>query len=185
VTLERMGNRAPSVAPQGLYRCLGLDSWLAISVETDQQWQALHRVLGESEWADDPRLKTLEGRSCAHDALDEHLSAWAATRDSRATAEVLLEAGVPAASARDPRALYDHPQFVSRGFHEPFVHATVGARLAPTLPFRFESVSRWLRRAAPRFGEHNRAVLREILDLSETTIQDFETRGVIAELPNV
>ena len=184
-TLERMGNRAPSVAPQGLYRCLGSDSWLAISVESDDQWQRLYRVLGEPAWAGIPRLETLEGRLREHDSLDRYLSEWAATKDGRATAEVLLAAGVPAASARDPRALYDHPQFVYRKFHETFEHTTVGARLAPTLPFRFKSVTGWIRCPAPRFGEHNRAVLRDLLDLPETTIEDFETLGVIADRPNL
>ena len=40
VVLQREGNRAPHAAPQNLYACRGRERWLALSVETDAQWQA-------------------------------------------------------------------------------------------------------------------------------------------------
>jgi crotonobetainyl-CoA:carnitine CoA-transferase CaiB-like acyl-CoA transferase len=183
VVLERMGNRAPNVAPQGLYRCAGIDAWLAISVETDEQWRALRDALGNPEWSWDAELDTFEGRWRTHDELDVQLRAWARHRDGRATAEMLVARGVPAALARDPRALYDHPQFIARRFHEVFEHGVVGSRLATTLPFRFETVERWVRSPAPTFGEHNREVLCDVADLDDGAIAGLYARGVIADSP--
>ena len=56
VVLERDGNRSPGAAPQGLYPAAGDDNWLAISVETDAQWEALVHALGSPTWATDPAL---------------------------------------------------------------------------------------------------------------------------------
>ena len=44
--LERDGNRSPNVAPQGLYRGRDDETWLAISVTTDAEWNALVDALG-------------------------------------------------------------------------------------------------------------------------------------------
>ena len=40
------GNRGQDAAPQGLYAC-GPEQWIAISVERDQHWDGLKRVLGD------------------------------------------------------------------------------------------------------------------------------------------
>ena len=37
----RLGNRSTSAAPQGCYRCAGEDEWCTISVQSDEEWQAL------------------------------------------------------------------------------------------------------------------------------------------------
>ncbi len=56
--LSREGNRSPSAAPQGLYAChqpvadeTAAEQWLALSVATDEQWEALIKVLGSPDWA--------------------------------------------------------------------------------------------------------------------------------------
>ena len=41
VTLSRRGNRGHGWAVQNLYRCAGDDDWIAVTVRTDDQWQAL------------------------------------------------------------------------------------------------------------------------------------------------
>src|ERR1700736_2324851 len=49
---ERNGNRARSAnwAPHGAYPCRGNDEWIAISVQTDQEWRALWDVIGAPAW---------------------------------------------------------------------------------------------------------------------------------------
>ena len=94
--LGRDGNRSPGAAPQGLYPCRGSEQWLALSIATDEQWQALVRALGAPAWATDPALAGAAGRRAAHDAIDARLRAWAAARDLAATVEALVAAGIPA-----------------------------------------------------------------------------------------
>ena len=49
--LERMGNRSRTAAPQNTYPAAGDDQWLALAIETDEQWRALGAVLGHPTWA--------------------------------------------------------------------------------------------------------------------------------------
>jgi crotonobetainyl-CoA:carnitine CoA-transferase CaiB-like acyl-CoA transferase len=181
--LERDGNRSPGAAPQGLYACAGFDRWLAISVETDDQWAALVDAIGSPEWARDPELATHAGRRVHHDAIDAHIGEWAARRDAAETAEMLVAHGVPAALGRDPRLIASHPQLLARRYHEPIDHPVVGTRATPTVPFRYASVDRWLRRSAPTMGADNEAILGDLLGLSADDLAELEADGVIGSKP--
>jgi crotonobetainyl-CoA:carnitine CoA-transferase CaiB-like acyl-CoA transferase len=181
--MHRDGNRSRESAPQGLYPCRGsepgAERWLALSVADDSQWQALKTVLGRPAWADAPELSDLAGRRAHHDAIDAELLPLLAGRDREKLVEELRAAGVAAAALSDPRRVGENPQMAARGFFEPFEHAVVGRRLTPTAPFRYASVERWLHRAAPTLGQHNREILGSVLGLPDAELDALEAEGVI------
>ena len=130
--MERMGNRSPHMAPQGVYACQGIDTWIAISVGSDAQWEGLRLGLDDPDWAKDQRFASPAGRSRHHDLLDEHLCQWAATgHDVDAAVGSLLERGVPAARGWDPRSLDEHPQYRAAGSSR-----TWSTPPSATIPFR-------------------------------------------------
>ena len=77
---ERTGNRSPWAAPSGVYRCSGEDSWVAIEVHDDQEFQRLCHVLGRRDLAHDPRFADAAGRYRNQDSLDPIISAWTECR---------------------------------------------------------------------------------------------------------
>jgi crotonobetainyl-CoA:carnitine CoA-transferase CaiB-like acyl-CoA transferase len=183
--MERMGNRAPYAAPQGVYKCQGFEQWLALSVVTDEQWRGLCAALGEPVWSADPELETSAGRQAKHDMIDDHLREWAASVDDlAATVEQLLAQGVPASQAWDPRLLVEHPQFAARGFFEELDHPSIGRHPVPGLPYRFSTVDRWTHRATATMGQDNDDVLTRILGLSADDIAQLESDGIIGSRPN-
>ena len=156
IDAERMGNRDPFAAPQGLYACRGAEQWLALAVEDDEQWHRLRAALG---WDDDPALASAAGRRAAHDELDRRLADWAAGQDRDDAVALLLDHDVPAAPAVDGRYLHFDEQLAARHFFEDVDHPFTGRYGTPGLPFRFTSVERWFDRAAPTLGQHNDEVL--------------------------
>ena len=94
---EKLGNRDPLQAPQGIYACRGEHAWLAITVADDDQWIALTKVLGAPGLADDARFVDVHGRYQHHDELDTVISAWAATQDVTEAFHTLQAAGIAAA----------------------------------------------------------------------------------------
>jgi crotonobetainyl-CoA:carnitine CoA-transferase CaiB-like acyl-CoA transferase len=181
--MQREGNRSPAAAPQGLYACRGsrpgAERWLALSVASDAQWEALRERLGRPEWAAAPALDALAGRRAAHDAIDARLREWFGEREREACVEELVAAGIPAAPVADPRTTSAHPQLAARGFYEVIEHPVVGSHPMPTLPFRLRSVARWLRAPAPLLGQHNREVLGGVLGLGDAELDRLEAEGVI------
>jgi len=51
----RYGNRMPLAAwaPHGAYPCRGTDEWIAIAVQTDEQWEVLVAEIGAPELRED------------------------------------------------------------------------------------------------------------------------------------
>ena len=177
--LSRLGNRSRDAAPQGLYPCRGDEQWLALSIASDEQWLALKFVLGQPAWADDPLLDTHEGRWSAHDLIDKHLERWACGKDCVEAVAVLSASGIPASPLYDARLSPEHPQMIARGYFERLDHPIVGEHQVPTIPFRFRSVDRWCRSAAPTVGEHNEAVLKDLLGLDDTATEKLIAENVI------
>jgi crotonobetainyl-CoA:carnitine CoA-transferase CaiB-like acyl-CoA transferase len=181
--LERDGNRSPNAAPQGLYPCRGFEEWLALSVTADHEWQALVGLIGPPECCDAEQFATYDGRRARHDELDEWIGAWTAERDARTASDLLIAAGIPAGIGRDPRSLLEHPQLQFRRFHETVDHPVVGSLAIPTVPFRFASVDRWIRSAAPLLGAHNHEILVEELGLEQQRFEALQAMGVIGNTP--
>jgi crotonobetainyl-CoA:carnitine CoA-transferase CaiB-like acyl-CoA transferase len=185
--IQRQGNRSPWASPQGVHACRGVEQWLALSVATDQQWDALVEILGRPAWASDPSLATVEGRRSAEDRIDTALDAWAADQELEAVVSRLVAAGVPAAPVVDSRRTSHHPQLLARNFYETVDHPVVGSQPLSTVPFRFASRERtgepWLRRRAPLLGEHNSEILQEILGLTDDDLASLDKQGVIGTAP--
>ncbi|MYA74137.1 MAG: CoA transferase [Acidimicrobiaceae bacterium] len=181
--MARSANRSITSAPQGVYRCADEETWLAVGVETDEQWRALIDALGSPEWAGDAVLATHEGRAEAHDRIDDALAVWASTRDVFEAAERLCAAGVPAGVCWDPRVLDSHPQLEARGLFEEVAHTHTGTHRIPGLPFRFASVDRWIRTSAPTFGQDNHQVLGDLLGFDAERLAQLTDARVIADRP--
>jgi crotonobetainyl-CoA:carnitine CoA-transferase CaiB-like acyl-CoA transferase len=188
--MERMGNRSANAAPQGLYACAesegagATDKWLALSIASDAQWSALRDALGDPDWARDSALEGHLGRVKAHDAIDAGLSAWCAKRDRADVVTLLRARGIPASEVANPgRLLGTNPQFRARRYFERPEHPVVGEMPLPSLPFRFESVERWLHTPAPTLGRDNEPVLRTLLGLPSEVLRELEAQGVIGNRP--
>jgi crotonobetainyl-CoA:carnitine CoA-transferase CaiB-like acyl-CoA transferase len=180
-TMTRMGNRSPHAAPQGVYPCAGSDSWIAVSVCDDDQWEGLVAALGDRRLTD-AGLDSHERRVQHHDRLDTILSEWSAVRDQVEAVAELVAHGVPAGACRDPRTAGEHPQLIARGFFEIVEHPVTGCQALPGAPYRFRSVNRWIRTPAPTLGQDNERVLSELVSSAEELL-DLSSREIIGTRP--
>jgi crotonobetainyl-CoA:carnitine CoA-transferase CaiB-like acyl-CoA transferase len=181
--LGRHGNRSPDAAPQGLYACAGEEQWLAIAVETDEQWAALEDLLGNPAWAGAAGLSSKAARQANHDLLDREIARWAAGRDLSETVEALAKRGIPAAAAVAPVDLHENPQLRARGLLEPVSHPVTGTHALPGMPFRSSRhAGPWIRRPAPTLGQHNDEILAE-LGVDDDRRKQLRESGVVGERP--
>jgi crotonobetainyl-CoA:carnitine CoA-transferase CaiB-like acyl-CoA transferase len=187
--LERAGNRGPTAAPQNLYRSADidefgrLDSWVAIAVETDDQWKSLGEALGSPSWATDPTLAGAAGRRAHHDVIDDQLAAWCEHRSSADIVKTLWDAGVPVAKVMQPHRQRELDQLSFRRFFEAVEHPVHGRANFSTVAMRLSGgPDRFHAQPAPLLGQHNHEVLTE-LGLTAAEIADLEADGVIGQTP--
>jgi len=176
----RRGNRHAVYAPQGVYRALGEDEWVALSVRDDGDWRALGEVLGSPAWHGEPAFATAAGRRAAHDELDAHIEAWISARCARDVEIALQEAGVPAGAVLNYRQLRRDPQLNARGMLQEITHPMFGLELRTSSLWERGNFPQPIDRPAPTFGQHNDEVLAE-LGRSREQIAELRRDGIIGE----
>lgn len=179
----RWGNRSPRFAPQGVYRCGGPDAWLALTVRDDDDWAAVVDAVGRPALAD-PRYATVEGRRAHHDAIDAEITAWTSVRGKFEAMAALQARGVPAMAALSAADLVDGPQLQARGFIATVESGEAGPQRMPGASLHFSGRSIPMG-AAPNLGEHNRAILGDLLGYGRARIDALAADGTIAWAPPV
>ncbi len=177
------GNRSSRCAPQGAYRCMGEDDWVALAVRDDDEFARLCRVMGREDLLDDVRFASQAARLANRDALNEAIDAWTATVDHNEAARLLQAAGVPAAPVLANWELLSNPHLFARGFYVPIVHPEVGVFPFPGAPCKLSETPVSVRLPAPCFAEHNAYVYRELLGLSDAALAELREQGVIDDTP--
>lgn len=180
---EPLGNRHERFAPQGVYRCLGDDSWLAISVETDEEWRSLASVIGRGELGDDARFATVEARRAHHDELDTVLTEWTERRDAYIAMSTLQTFAIPAGVVARAKDLVSDPQLVARDFWEYSGHTPAETLPYLSRPFKFSRTPGATRMPAPLLGAHTTEVLREVGGMSDAEITELDELGVTENNP--
>lgn len=174
------GNTHPSWSPQGVYRCLGTDRWLAVSVRDDTEWTALCEVIDRPELATDERTRTAEARRRSTALVDAALGEWTRTLPADVAAEALQAHGIPAGAVQDGRELVEHdPQLRARGFYVRKEHPVAGAFLHEGVPIRLTRTPGGIREAAPVLGADTDAVLSEVTGFSTERVQQLREAGVL------
>jgi crotonobetainyl-CoA:carnitine CoA-transferase CaiB-like acyl-CoA transferase len=156
------GNRDTRFAPQGAYRATGEDCWIAVSVQNDTDWIALCRLIGRQDLLADSELSTVEGRTARHDELDVAIEAWTSEREQYEGAWEMQRAGISAAPILANWQVLHDPHIHASGFYQWVEHSVVGVYPYPSWPWKFSRTKPSIRRAAPRFAEHNHEVLGEL-----------------------
>ena len=176
----RRGNREPGVAPQGVYRCLGHDRWIAVSVTSDAEWASLCDAAGLPHgW----RRWPLWERESRHDEIDAALGIWSRSLSPRDAVERLQRVGVIAAVVADARDLLESEHLAARRFWAELGGADTGVLSYPGCPIRLSGTPATYRRGAPGLGEHNRGVLTGLLGKTEPEIAELARSGIIADRP--
>ncbi len=176
---SRNGNRHPQAAPHGVFRCQGVDRWVAIAAFTQDEWQGLCRALGNPAWCQEERFSTLAGRKLHEAQLERLIAAWTETRTAEEAMEHLQRHGVAAGVVQNPQDMLERdPQIRAREMFPIMHHPVVGDCAHPAPPAKLtESPARL--KTSPLLGEHNELVFCQYLGMSDEELADLVDQGVI------
>ena len=175
----RMGNDHFWLAPHNVYRCQGEDRWVAIAVRSEEEWRAPCRVMARLELADDPRVADMASRHRGRRELDGIIGEWTAIRDAWWVTDRLQRAGVPAGVVMHESDAIENRHLEERHFWQDLTHPEAGTHRYARTAWLASETQGELRRAAPRLGEDNEYVYRELLECSTEEYARFEDLGNI------
>lgn len=177
---KRMGTRHPSIVP---YECFqATDGFVNVGVANDKHFGLLCRALGFPEAASDPRFTTGAKRLEHYDVLRPIIDN-AISRLTRAEVmQRLGEFGIAVGPVNTVAEALEDPHIHAREMVAELTHPEYGPLKYLGIPIKLSDTPGSLETAPPRFGEHNRDVLRQ-LGFSDSAISAFEAAKVIEETP--
>jgi len=181
---ERIENEDHWHVPSNLYAARGLDQWVAISVLTDTQWQALARIIGPQ--AQDARFATARQRLSHRAQVDTLVANWVAGLDAAGVAVELQAHGIPAGTVLNNRDLLLDRHLAQRKFYERVQHPEpLGWRPIIGRPWKTRYRTLHIPKGAPRFGEDSAEVLGRLAGIDADGYAQLKERGIVAEAPTV
>jgi crotonobetainyl-CoA:carnitine CoA-transferase CaiB-like acyl-CoA transferase len=180
---QRIGNEHERHVPSDAYPSAGEDRWVALSVETDAQWQALAALMTKDGAAVDGGLAAEAARRERRDEVNALVGGWVRDQDGHALMHRLQSVGVACGPVLNNRDLLLDEHMVARGFHERVRLAPpMGVRPIMGRPWKLARREVRIRMPAPRYGEDGRAILRDVLQMDEARIDAlFAQRAVCTE----
>jgi formyl-CoA transferase len=178
--LPRTGNQLGRNVPGTTYPCApgGPNDYVFIFAQP-QMWQALLKVMGMPELAEDPRFNTNDDRWKNRLALDEIVGAWTRQHGKHEVMRMLGDAGVPCGACQDTTEVLDDPHLKARDMivevREPVsgkTYRTVGCPIKLSdSPVQVTN--------PPKLGEQTGALLADLCGVGAEDLRRLKESGVV------
>jgi CoA:oxalate CoA-transferase len=168
----------PELRPEPRPYDAGPNGWVAVAGPPQYVWAELSRSFPEIEDPTPPGADLATKARLRHEALE----AWMRRQPGReALLAKLEEIRLPCAPVHSLREALTGSFARERDLLAEVDDRRGGTRPVTRLPYRFSRSGLRMGRSAPRRGEHNREVLREVLDLDEARIRELEAAEVLQQ----
>ncbi|MFZ5558868.1 MAG: CaiB/BaiF CoA transferase family protein [Pseudomonadota bacterium] len=174
---RRDGNHSLGGAPTGHF--LAKDgNWICTSVQNDEQFARLAKLVGRPEWFDDPRFKSLRLRTQNRDAIEDVVAQWFKQKSRGEILSAFEDLGLPVGPINSMADLAIDPHLALRSTFE----ASSGTktyrqpRRVPKLDHGFEPNHG----KSPSHGEHTVEVLDQLLKYPKEKVDALLRGRVVA-----
>ncbi|MDQ8727445.1 CoA transferase [Bradyrhizobium sp. LHD-71] len=177
-TLKREGSRHPASALRTVVASNVPDRWVAISIETTPQWNAVATIINRPDLAVDSAAK-LTVMKTREAEMERAVAAFFSVGSAAELVATMQAKNVPAGQVYAAIDLLDDPQLIHDGFWRRAERRFIGHHVVPHAPYRLDGQRPPLRNPSPTLGEHNDAVLGGDLGLSPQDLSKLSEQGVI------
>jgi formyl-CoA transferase len=174
---QRDGNHSLGGAPTGHF--LASDGrWICTSVQNNEQFARLARMIGRPDWLDDPRFCSLPLRTRHREAIEADVTAWIACRHSEEILRLFSQADLPVGPINSMADLAEDTHLQTRSVF--WTGEESRRHRHPTRVPKLVDAPEPEHRKAPRLGEHTSEVMSRVLGYSETRIAELRALGAVA-----
>jgi crotonobetainyl-CoA:carnitine CoA-transferase CaiB-like acyl-CoA transferase len=154
------------------------DGYLGVVVYTDRQWRSFFELVGRPQLAEDPRFRSISGRTKNIDELYQLVEDKLAERSNSEWMETLSGLNIPCIPVLSVSDLLEDPHLEAVDFFHRVDHPTEGVLRLPRLPISFSAAQLEPGTPAPRLGEHGPTLAYE-LGYSEDEVDELIHLGVL------
>jgi len=177
-TRQREGNRMATSAPLDNYPTAD-GTYVCIVAGSNANFRRLCAAMGTPGLADDPEWATLAQRAARSDEINDRVAAWTSALTAAEVEERCIAHEVPVATAYSAADILADPHMAARGDLVTVDDPVAGPHLQQA-PFpRLDGRRPTAPRPAPRLGEHNDEVWRQVVGLTDDELATARADGVI------
>ncbi|MPY92419.1 MAG: CoA transferase [Acidimicrobiia bacterium] len=174
---KRVGRHHPLYCPVGTY---DLPSGYGYLLVLERQWPNLLRAMGQPDLGEDPRFATNALRAAHQAELIPIVQAWLLSfADNDALVETCIRHRVPLGEVMAPEEAIGHPHFEARDMVRRVKDPIAGEVVIPGYPWKFSAQPELPELEAPLLGQHNEAVLEEVLGYSGAQVAELYAEGAL------
>jgi crotonobetainyl-CoA:carnitine CoA-transferase CaiB-like acyl-CoA transferase len=175
---ERYGNAHPSIVPYGMYDAA--DGPLIIAVGNNAQFDKFCRhVIMRPDIVENPLFATNVERAKNRKELGPMLKALIQTFPRELLLERLTAAGIPCGKVAGLHEALTSERSRRGDMVQDMPHPVVGTTPVFAPPYRLDGQRLPIRKAPPTLGEGTRAVLQELLSMSDSQLEALQAAGVL------
>lgn len=153
-------NRSQTAGPSDIFKAK--DGWITVAVNGDPLFRRAAKLIGASEWLEDPRFASDKARGDNGEIISKRVGDWVAQRTSAEAIAAFESARVPAGPVYRPRQALDDPHIAGGDFFAEVDFPGVGKAKVAATPVKLHGTPGEVRRRPPTLGEHTDEVLREL-----------------------
>ena len=175
----RTGNRSTNAAPRNAYRCKD-GKYVGLSASIQKMAERVFRAVGRPDLVDNPRYRTNADRVKHAEELDAIIGAFVAQRTQAENVAYFEQAEVTIGPIYDISQIIEDPHVVAREILADYPDAEMESFPMHHVVPRLTGTPGSIRAPAPRLGEHNRELLREV-GVDEAAYSRLLAAGAVCE----
>ncbi|WP_417209564.1 CaiB/BaiF CoA transferase family protein [Antarctobacter sp.] len=169
----------PTGARRHLYTPLkARDGFVIVAPLSQKNFDAMAHVLGDPEWARNPRYQTVVGRESNWAEIMSHVEEWTCERLAEECETAFMNAGLPSSRYLTVAEAMNNPQVRHRGLMRQ-VQDAAGAFCLTSQPFRMSGSPAPETGHVPDLGEHSEAILGDHLGLGPAAVAELKSKGAV------
>jgi crotonobetainyl-CoA:carnitine CoA-transferase CaiB-like acyl-CoA transferase len=175
----RTGSRSTNTAPRNVYRCKD-GRYVGLSASTQKMAERTFRAIGRADLVDDPRYRTNGERVKHAGELDAIIGAFIAQRTQAENVAFFEQAEVTIGPIYDVAQIVEDPHILERELLADYPDPDMGQFPMHHVVPRLLGTPGSIRTPAPRLGEHNRELLREV-GVGSSDYKTLLSSGIVKE----
>lgn len=174
--IERNGNYETNIGIHDLFPCKGFDSWIALVIENDEDWNTFCEL---SQIPELNKYNSNEKRLENRGQLTHDISVWTKQYNKFDLMEKLQANGIMCGASMDSLEVIENKHHLDRNFVSDYIHKDYKDIKLPNVPWTLNNAPETKITPAPELGSSNNYILHDLLGIEQKNIDKMVEEQII------